>query len=1159
MKRLFFLAIRSGVLGMSFLGPICAQVHHAQLGKGYQLESPALQADSQKRISVHIINTSLENALQQIAKKASVGIYYNPQLLPVKLINAKLTDVSLQKAFDTFLQGTNIEAIFQNGDVILKEKQQPSSPVKIPEVQVTDKKAALITGLVTDARNGEVLPGVNVIIKGTYKATVTDSKGYYSLDVNEENAILVFSYIGMMSQEIVMAKKSVIDVQMKTSAKDLNEVVVIGYGTQQRKDLTGSIGSISEKSLREVPITGIDQALQGRVAGVQVTQTSGQPGGSVNIRIRGTSSITAGNEPLYVIDGVPFYNWGTTNNNGPAGIFGTGVVHNALSAINPNDIVSMEVLKDAAAASIYGSRAANGVVLITTKRGKAGQARIEFDTYYGLQSVAKQLGTLNSQQYAELINESRSNARADLGNPASVPVAARPIPELADPGSLTNTTNWQDQIFKTAAIKNYQLSISGGNDVTQYALTAGYYNQDGIIKVSGYKRFSARLNLDQQVFKNFKIGTSMTINNATNTINRATGTEAQGGLIYGALLQTPTIPVYDAAGNYARPNYSSGFALIDNPLASALKYWHPINTTRFIGSMYGEYKFMEGLTFRTSVGLDANYLKNNIFIPTSTGTPPPSVGSGFAFASQELVWLNENILSYTKNFGSKHALSVVGGATFQGANFERMISRVTNFPNDLVTTTNGGQTDLTNSFREGWRMASFLGRANYTFNGKYLVSAAMRTDGSSRFGPSKRFGYFPSISAGWHLSDEAFLSKNKVINDLKIRASYGLTGNNEIQNGVNSLAYYAYIGSVATANYAFGNAAVNGLAPNILSNARLGWESTSQLDLGLDLSILNNRLSFVTDFYIKNTNRMLVSGTPLAYTTGFSGSTQNIGGMQNKGWEFAVNSVNLPGVLHWTTSLNLAYNKNEVVSLGQADRQIVLSSNTMIRAGLPVSSFYGYVMDGIFQSTEEIKASAVQPFAQPGDVKFKDLDGSGTITDSDRTVIGNPTPKWVYGFTNAFSYKGIELNIFLQGVQGNQIYNVTRLRREAMLGQFNGSPQTLNRWHSAAQPGDGNTPRAVAVDRNSNNRFSTRWIEEGSFLRLRNISLTYNWPQNILTSLHIKGLRTYVSAQNLLTFTKYTGYDPEVGRSGNDPLVSGYDDANYPLQRMYMIGLNLQF
>lgn len=1142
---------------MSLLGPLYAQVHHAQLGNGYHLETPPGE-QVPKKITLHMVNTSLESALQQLAKKAAVGIYYNPQMLPAKIINVKLTKVSLQKAFDILLEDTDVEAIFQNGDVILKEKQQQPATNKVPVLQVTEKKAVTVTGQVSDARNGELLPGVNIIIKGTYKATVTDVLGRYTIEVEKEDATLIFSYIGMMSQEIPVAKKSKINVQMKTSAKDLNEVVVIGYGTQQRKDLTGSIGSISEKSLREVPITGIDQALQGRVSGVQVTQTSGQPGGSVNIRIRGTSSITAGNEPLYVIDGVPFYNWGTTNNNGPAGILGTGVVHNALSAINPNDIVSMEVLKDAAAASIYGSRAANGVVLITTKRGKAGQARIEFDAYYGIQSVARQLGTLNSQQYAALINESRANARADLGNPASVPVAARPIPELADPATLTNTTNWQDQIFKTAAIKNYQLSISGGNDVTQYALTAGYYNQDGIIKVSGYKRFSARLNLDQQVFKRFKIGTSMTINNATNTINRATGTELQGGLIYGALLQTPTIPVYDAAGHYARPNYSSGFGLIDNPLASALEYWHPINTTRFIGSMYGEYKFMEGLTLRTSVGLDVNYLKNNIFIPTATGTPPPSVGSGFAFASQELVWLNENILSYTKNFGSQHALSFVAGATFQGANFERMISRVTNFPNDLVTTTNGGQTDLTNSFREGWRMASFLGRVNYTFKGKYLVSAAMRTDGSSRFGSSKRFGYFPSISAGWHISDEKFLASSKVISDLKVRASYGLTGNNEIQNGVNSLAYYAYIGSVATANYAFGNSAVNGLAPNILSNAKLGWESTSQLDLGLDLSILNNRLSLVTDFYLKNTNQMLVSGTPLAYTTGFSGSTQNIGSMQNKGWEFALNSVNLPGALHWTTGLNLAYNKNEVVSLGRADRQIVLSSNTMIRAGLPVSSFYGYVTDGIFQTNEQIKVSAVQPFAQPGDVKFKDLDGNGTINDSDRTIIGNPTPKWVYSLTNTVSLKGIELTIFLQGVKGNHIYNVTRQRREAMLGQFNASLKTLDRWHSAEQPGDGTMPRAVAIDRNSNSRFSTRWIEDGSFLRVRNISLTYNWPQKLLAPIHIKGLRTYVSAQNPLTFTKYSGYDPEVGRSGNDPLVSGYDDANYPLQRMYMIGLNLQ-
>ncbi|PKK36777.1 hypothetical protein BWI96_10425 [Siphonobacter sp. SORGH_AS_0500] len=1153
MKRLLCFLIGSCLLSVPVLSS--AQVHHAQLGLGYQHE-PAQDEIAQKKISIHFSNTSLETALQAIAEKSGIGIYYNPHLLPRKSVSIRLADIALQQAFELLLKDTPLEAIFRGGDVILKEKPK-HSPAKTTSKTQLQQKEITVTGVVTDAITGEALPGVHVLIKGTYKATVTDSKGRYSLAVPSPEAILIFSYIGMDTQEHSLGNQSVLDVKLRSSIKGLNEVVVIGYGTQLRKDLTGSIGSVSEKALRQVPITGMDQALQGRVAGVQVTQTSGQPGGSVNIRIRGTSSITAGNEPLYVIDGVPFYNWGTTNNNGPAGIFGTGVVHNALSAINPNDIVSMEVLKDAAAASIYGSRAANGVVLITTKRGKAGQARVELDAYYGIQSVAHQLPTLHSSQYAELINESRANARADLGNPASVPVAARPIPELADPSSLITSTNWQDQIFKKAAIQNYQLSISGGNEFTQYALSLGYFNQDGIIKVSGYKRYSVRLNLDQQVFKKFKIGSSITVNNATNTINRATGNELQGGLIYGALLQTPTIPVYDASGNYARPNYTSGFALIDNPLASALEYWHPINTTRMIGSSYAEYTFLPGFTLRTSIGLDANYLKNNIFIPTSTGTPPPSVGSGFAFASQELGWLNENILSYSKHFHADHHLSLVGGATFQGANFERMISRVTNFPNDLVTTTNGGQTDLTNSFREGWRMASFLARAHYAFRSKYLFSVAMRADGSSKFGPQKRFGYFPSISAGWNISEEPFLVNHRWLNDLKIRVSYGLTGNSEIQNGVNSLAYYAYIGSVATANYAFGGKAVNGLAPNILANARLGWESTAQFDVGLDVGLFNNRLNLVTDVYVKNTNQMLVSGTPLAYTTGFSGSTQNIGGMQNKGWEFAINSVNLPGAFRWTTSLNAALNKNHVVSLGQADRQIILSSNTLIRAGLPVSSFYGYVMEGIFQSAQEIEASPVQPFAKPGDLKFKDVNGDGVINDDDRTIIGNPTPDWVYGMTNAFSYKGVELNIFFQGVQGNQIYNVTRQKRESMLGQYNGSTQTLHRWHSASDPGDGKTPRAVAIDRNNNNRFSTRWIEDGSFLRLRNISLGYQWPAKLLNKWHLKGLKTYVSAQNLITFTSYSGYDPEVGRSGNDPLVSGYDDANYPLQRMFMFGLNL--
>lgn len=1116
-----------------------------------QHQQPAFQG--QKLVSMQLDNLPIGEAVERVARQFGADVGLNPKLLPNRSINVKLVNATLQEAFGQILQGTLLEAVILPGNsIIIREKTTQQAAPK-----------AQITGKVTDAGTGSPLPGVNIILKGSALGTTTTSEGTYAINVADESGILVYSYIGYNPEEVPIAGKTVIDVSLIPSIQSLNQVVVIGYGTQQRKDITASIGSVSQQELQTVSKAGIDQALQGRVAGVQVTQTSGQPGGTVNIRVRGWSSISAGNEPLYVIDGVPLYNWGTTLNNGPAGIFGTGVVHNALSAINPNDIESIHVLKDAAAAAIYGSRAANGVIIVTTKRGKAGKGRIELDSYYGTQQMTRRFDLLNSGQYVGLINESRANARANEGiaDPYSGSVGLRQIPGLENPSDFTQTTDWQDQIFQSAPIQNHQLTISGGNENTQYSVSGGYFNQQGVVIESGYKRYSARFNLDQQVNNRLKIGNSLTINNATNTINRASsGGPNQGGVIYGALLQTPIIPVYDENGEFARPDYRY-FDRIDNPVASARDYWHTINTTRMIGNVYGELGLHENLKFRTSIGLDANYLKNNIFIPTrgwSEG-PPPGPGSGFAFASQELVWLNENTLTYSRVFNKRHDVSAVGGVSLQGAKFERMISRVFNFPNDLVITTNGGQTNLTNSFAEEWRLASFLGRVNYTLDNKYLITLAARSDGSSRFGPDRRFGFFPSVSAGWRLSEENFLKQLDFLSDLKIRASYGLTGNSEIVNTVNSFANYAHLGSVATANYAFGGNIVNGLAPASLTNRELGWESTSQADIGLDIGLFNNRIEIVLDYYNKTTKDMLVGNTPLPFTTGYGSSIQNVGSLRNRGWEAAINSVNLAGSFGWTTSINFARNQNEVISLGRDVKEINLG-NSIIRPGSAVSSFYGFVQDRIFTSTEDVLASPRQEAnTSPGDIKFKDLNLDGVIDNADRAIIGNPLPDYIFGMTNTFTFMGLELSVFLNGVSGNEIVNFTRSRTENMGGFHNQSVTTLNRWRSADEPGDGKMPRATAVDPNRNNRFSDRWVEDGSYLRVRTLSLGYTFPQSLLGRAKLSNLKVYATAQNFFTFTRYTGFDPEVGNSGNSPLEQGYDNSNYPLPRTLFFGINVQF
>ena len=1123
------------------------------------------------RISISFANKDLRFLLSHIEKDADVRFMYSSQIIQSKRkITLNFKNEPLVNVLETVLKPLLINyrvidrTILLNNKLLSPTNERSSlSDIIESDIEVVTRK---LTGTITDSETNEAIPGVNILGVGTNIGTTTNAKGEYVITLPNEVKKLTFSYVGYFSQDVVIGTKSEINISLKPNQRDLDEVVVVGYGTQYKREITGSIASINGKDIPSTPIVGIDQALQGKVAGVQVTQTSGQPGGSVAVRIRGISSVSAGNEPLYVIDGVPFYNWNTTFNQGPAGIFGTGTVSNALSVINPNDIESIDVLKDAAAASIYGSRAANGVVLITTKRGKTGRGKIEIDSYYGSQQSPNQISVLNSQQYADLINEARSNARNDLGNPANLPAGVRPIPELANPSSLTTNTNWQDQIFQAAPIQSHQITISGANENSQYVISGGFFNQNGVIKTSGYTRYNFRANLDQKVNDKLKIGTNIVINNATNKINRAFGNPfgGQGGLVYGALMQTPTIPVYNTDGTYARPNYANGFASIDNPLSSAIDYWHPITTMRLIGNAYGEIAINKNLKFRTVVGVDANYLKNNIFIPTTSGAPPPSVGAGFAFASQELIWLNENILTFSKSV-NKHAFTAVGGFTMQGAAFERMISRVFNFPNDLVQTTNGGQTDLTNSFKEEWRMMSFLGRLNYSFGGKYIATVAMRADASSRFGPGRRVGYFPSISAGWNISEENFMKNQKLVSDLKLRGSFGLTGNAEITNTVNSFANYPYIAGLGISNYTFGGVAANGLAPTNISNANLGWESTSQFDIGLDASLLNGRISTVIDYYEKNTFDLLVGSTPLAYTTGFSSSIQNVGTMRNRGWEFSLNTRNIDGKLKWSTSFNIALNKNTVTSLGSDPNRQLPFGNSITDAGNTVGYFFGHVTDGIFQNQAQIDASPTQIGAKPGDIRFKDLNNDKKIDNLDRRNLGNPNPGTIFGLTNNLSFKGFDLSIFFQGVSDLTVYNVTRQNIESLgtlgggSGAINNASTVLNRWKSESNPGDGSMPRATATDPNNNNRFSDRWLEDGSFVRLKNITLGYNLPKSVLDKLKISRLRLYVSGQNLYTFTNYKGYDPEFGRNGTNPLAAGYDDSNYPLALTIITGLNIQF
>lgn len=1108
-----------------------------------------------QRISIDEENVFPARIFSILQSKYGLAVIYDNKLLPPdKRVSVHMRDASVEDVLQVVLEDLPLSYVIEDKIIFI-------SPRKVATTEKGPVTAVQVSGVIRN-ENGVVLQGASILLKSKsfQKNIVTGEDGKFTLSgIPSGLYILTVTSVGYNRYERAVQvndKDVLLDVILNAAIKHLDEAVVIGYGTQRSGNITGSIASVSAEQIKQSPGAGLDKALQGRVAGVQVTQTSGQPGGSVSVRIRGVSSVSAGNEPLYVIDGVPFYNWSTTFNMGPSGIYGTGVLQNAMSAINPNDITSIQVLKDAAATAIYGSRAANGVVIVTTKRGKPGKSLIELDAYYGVQHVGKKLDVLNSREYATLINESRVNGWRDLGSPSSLPATVKPIPDLADPAALKTNTNWQDQVFKHAATQNYQLTVSGGTDKTLFTFSGNYYNQDGIILQSGYKRYAGRLNLEQTVTDKLKMGGNVSISNATNIINRATGLETQGGIIFGALFQTPHIPVYDSVGDYARPKYSNGFALIDNPVASARLYFHTINTTRAITSMYGDLKLGKHLSFRSSIGFDAMYLKNNIYIPTNSGTPPPTTGAGFAFASQEVAWINENILTWHRLLG-KHDVTVTAGTTIQSSHFERMISRVFNFPNDLVITTNGGQTDLTNSFAEDWRMISYLARALYSYDDRFLLSLAARIDGSSRFGPGKRYGKFPSISAGWRISRESFMQDMAWLYELKVRASYGLTGNSEIINTTSSFANYPYIGKIDPANYSFGGKPVNGLAPGSISNDDLKWESTAQFNAGLDLALWGGRVSVTADYYIKTTRDMLVGSAPLLFTTGFSSSIQNIGSMENKGYELAIQTVNLTGPLKWTTDLTLSRNWNKLLSLGADGRKIFNGPNSLTEAGSPVGSFYGYVTDGIFQTQADIDKAAAQPGARPGDIRFKDLNNDKVIDANDQRILGNPQPDHIFSMNNQLSYKNFDLSIFLQGVKGNEIANLTRQKMEMLMGYYNGSKNTLNRWKSAAEPGNGNMPRATAIDPNNNRRFSDRWVEDGSFLRCKTISLGYTFTQP-----WFRKLKVYISAQNPFTLTSYSGYDPEMSRTssdGDNPLHAGFDEGNYPVAKSWLIGLNVQF
>ncbi|WP_426489758.1 SusC/RagA family TonB-linked outer membrane protein [Hymenobacter sp. 102] len=1000
-----------------------------------------------------------------------------------------------------------------------------------------------VSGRITQT-NGDPLPGVTIIVKGTTLGTTTDADGRFSLNA-PENSTLVISYVGFTRREVpVTGATSTLTISLAEDTRALSEVVVVGYGTQERGSVTGAVSSVSAREIASQPVADATQALQGRAAGVTVTSNGGAPGGAAgtSIRVRGITS-AGNNNPLYVVDGFPLPEGG----------------ENQLNAISPNDIETIDILKDASATAIYGVRAANGVVIITTKRGKAGTSSINLDVYRGVQQVWRKLDLLNAEEYAVINNENRLAGGAPIV-----------VDRLRNPQALGEGTDWQDQVFRRAAIQNYSLSATGGSDKARFAVSGSYFQQDGTIVGSDFERFTLRANGDVQVNKILKLGNSISLTHLSD--RQITSNSGEYGTVQQTLRMPAILPVYRPDGYYYEPRGLQDNFVEENPLASATIAQQRFTRNRALTTVFAELEPVKGLRFRTNVGADFIFDNFRAFRPgvpelvvngeTYSTRYTQATSGATATSSYAPSYLIENTATFDRLFADKHQVTVLLGQSAQQFEYSNVEAYRTGYTRNDLPVINSGpiNTQIGNAgtISVPSRLLSYFGRLNYEFAGKYLFQAIARYDGSGSFPDDDKFGFFPGISAGWRISEEDFLKGNRVLSNLKLRVGYGKVGN---PNNAGRFAYLFAINS--NIRYPFGpnGTLQTGAAPTRQSNPDLRWETNNQTNIGIDLGFLDNRFEATIDLYNRNSPN-LIAPVPVSLVSGtYESVNRNAASAYNRGIDFSFTSRNVQGsgsALNWTTTLNVSAFKTELESLGvgQPYNGLGALSGTIVRydEGQPFGSFFGFVADGLFQTPEDIRNHATQNGAAPGDIRFKDLNGDGAITADDRTFIGNPNPDFIYGINNTLTWKGFDLNVFLQGSQGNDIYNQNRYILESPLyGNSSGSTRVLKRWTGPGTSND--VPRAVGgdnADPNQNLRVSTYFVEDGSYMRIKTLTLGYTLPKLLQDRIAAKQLRVYVSAQNLVTLTKYSGYDPEVGSRGVDLGV-------YPQPRVFLAGLNIGF
>jgi TonB-dependent starch-binding outer membrane protein SusC len=1071
----------------------------------------------QRRVNLKIDNQEVRQVLTAIEKQTNVRFAYRPKLIPAtQRITLSSTNESLAEVLEKITKPLQLKYEVLGQQIILSPRPEPSpasSSLDIIQRSVSLPIDQRISGRVTDEKNAG-LPGVSVVLKGTQRGTTTNGDGRYELTIPETGgSVLVFSFVGYLSQEVAVGNQTLVNVSLKEDTKSLDEVVVVGYGTVKKSDLTGSVAQVKSEEINSFPTANPLQALSGRAAGVQVTQNSGAPGAGVSVRIRGTNSIQGSNEPLYVVDGFPISGSNPT------------VLNNA-------DIESIEVLKDASATAIYGSRGANGVVIITTKQGKTGRTKVDFETSYSQQTLRKKLDLMNGREYATFYNQQAVNDRL------------APYFTQDQVNAFGDGFDWQDLVFRKAPMKTTALNISGGNDKTQFSVSGSYFGQDGIIKGSDYNRYSLRTNINHQISNKFSFTLANTLSRLKTDRRDSDGGSRGNSMISAALSAPPTLTPYNEDGSYRVLAIAYPFVATDliNPLNFINEQSTQINANRILTNAALLFNPIPELTVKISGGIENaddrtdSYTTRNFF---------NSPGRASVSSSQFTSLLNENTISYNKTFNGVHSFSAVAGFTYQDFITKTLGGSGNGFLSDITETFNLGSSITPGIPSSGYSksvLLSYLSRINYNFNDKYLITASIRRDGSSRYSPGNKWGYFPSAAVAWKLSNEEFLANVSAFSDLKLRASWGLTGSQAINA-------YATLNELNAGRTVFDDAMYNTFSPGTRLPGNLKWETTEQLDFGLDLGLLRNRLYLTADYYIKNT-RDLLNTVILPSSLGFTSTIQNIGEVQNKGFELGLDGRIFTGDFKWNLNANFSINRNKVVKLyegndilgGNVNVVVVNDVSSILREGHPIGSFWGYVEDG---------------YNEQGRITYKDLDGNGSINQNDKTFIGNPNPNFIYGLNSSMSWKNFDLTLFIQGVEGSDLFNVSSIVNTIDHGF--GLNMTRDVFLNSWTPENPNSKYPL-ISRNTNARISNRFIEDGSYLRLRNIQLAFNAPVEQWGIQWLRTAQVYVSGQNLLTLTNYSWWDPEVNtRGGANSTSQGIDHNSYPTAKTITCGIRIGF